>query len=99
MEESNAEAGPSSVTLDSVSQAPATKRRGRPPKKVVVENSARAEDAQGDGAVSSPLSALSFAALRDLFVNMRVLSRLVDPYLDFDLDQLVLLVAWARVLL
>ena len=43
--------------------------------------------------------ALSFAALRDLFVNMRVLSRLVDPYLDFDLDQLVLLAPWTRVLL
>ena len=43
--------------------------------------------------------ALPFAALRDLSVNMRVLSRLVDPYLDFDLDQLVLLASWTRVLL
>ena len=43
--------------------------------------------------------ALSFAALRDLSVNMRVLSRLVDPYLYFDLDQLVLLASWTRVLL
>ena len=43
--------------------------------------------------------ALSFATLRDLSVNMRVLSRLVDPYLDFDLDQLVLLASWTRVLL
>ena len=43
--------------------------------------------------------ALSFAALRDLSVNMRVLSRLVDPYLYFDLDQLVLLAPWTRVLL
>ena len=55
-EQANAEAGPSSITLESPSQGPTPKRRGRPPKKVrVVLDTEPAPQAPGDaGSASLP---------------------------------------------